>query len=508
VSATENIRGAVRRAVAPAQIVRYQMFVGGRWVDAESGATFQSVDPYTGEPWAEVPDAGEADVDRAVRAAHEALTEGPWGRMTGRERSRLMLRLAEILARDVEELAVCETRDNGKLLRETRAQAASLPDFYEYFAGAADKLQGDVIPTEKPNFLVYTRHEPVGVVAAIIPWNSPLHLLTYKLSAALAAGCTFVCKPSEQTPCSTLEFARRFEEAGFPKGVFNVVTGYGPTAGKALSTHPGVAKIAFTGSTRTGIEIVKAAADNLTRVSLELGGKSPNIVFPDADLDAARNGVMAGIFAATGQTCIAGSRLLVHESVHDDLVARLAERAATIRRGDPMDPETEMGPVAFRGHLRTVLGFVERAVADGATLVCGGGPDEELGGLFVQPTILTGVRNDMEIACEEVFGPVLAVLTFRDEDDAVRIANETRYGLAAGIWTNDVHRAHRVAHRLQAGTVWVNTYRTMSYASPFGGYKQSGWGRENGLESVREFTETKTIWVELSGATPDPFVIG
>jgi aldehyde dehydrogenase (NAD+) len=505
----ENIADvATPDAGASALLERYRMFIGGRWVDAESGATFQSLNPYTGEPWAEVPDAGAADVDRAVRAASEAFTHGPWARMTGRERSRLMLRLAEILARDVEELAICETRDNGKLLRETRAQAASLPDFYEYFAGAADKIQGDVIPTEKPNFLVYTRHEPIGVVGAIIPWNSPLHLLTYKLSAALAAGCTFVCKPSEQTPCSTLEFARRVEEAGFPEGVFNVVTGYGPTAGQALATHPGVAKLAFTGSTRTGVEIVKAAADNLTRVSLELGGKSPNIVFEDADLDAARNGVMAGIFAATGQTCIAGSRLLVQESVRDALVERLVERAATIKRGDPLDPETEMGPMAFRGHLERVLGFVERAEADGATVAYGGRPDDQLGGLFVQPAILTDVRNDMEIACEEVFGPVLSVLSFEDEDGAVAIANDTRYGLAAGIWTNDIHRAHRVAHRLQAGTIWVNTYRTMSYATPFGGYKLSGWGRENGLDSVREFTETKTIWVELSGATRDPFVIG
>jgi aldehyde dehydrogenase (NAD+) len=298
------------------------------------------------------------------------------------------------------------------------------------------------------------------------------------------------------------------EEAGFPEGVFNVVTGYGPTAGQALATHPGVAKLAFTGSTRTGVEIVKAAADNLTRVSLELGGKSPNIVFEDADLDAARNGVMAGIFAATGQTCIAGSRLLVQESVRDALVERLVERAATIKRGDPLDPETEMGPMAFRGHLERVLGFVERAEADGATVAYGGRPDDQLGGLFVQPAILTDVRNDMEIACEEVFGPVLSVLSFEDEDGAVAIANDTRYGLAAGIWTNDIHRAHRVAHRLQAGTIWVNTYRTMSYATPFGGYKLSGWGRENGLDSVREFTETKTIWVELSGATRDPFVIG
>jgi aldehyde dehydrogenase (NAD+) len=486
---------------------RYRLFIGGEWVDAASGRTFQTLDPFAGEPWAEVPDAGPEDVDRAVTAAREALA-GPWGALTGKDRARLLRRLADLLARDAETLARIETRDNGKLLREMLVQCRALPDYYEYFAGAADKIEGEVIPTDKPGFLVYTRREPVGVVGGIVPWNSPLLLLTWKLAAALAAGCTFVCKPSEQTPASALELARRVEEAGFPAGVFNVVTGFGPTAGQALTVHPGVAKIAFTGSTQTGIAIVKAAADNLTRVSLELGGKSPNVVFEDADLEAAQNGVIAGIFAATGQTCIAGSRLLVQESVHDELVARLVARARTIRLGDPTAPETEMGPIAYRQQLERVLGFVERAVAEGAELACGGGPDPELGGLFMQPTILTGVRNDMEVAREEIFGPVLSVLRFRDEDEAVAIANASRYGLGAGVWTKDVHRAHRVAHRLQAGTVWVNAYRAVSYAAPFGGTKLSGWGRENGVEAIREFTETKTVWVELTGATRDPFVLG
>ncbi len=352
---------------------RYRLFIDGAWVDAASGSTFTTVDPFSGEAWAEVPDGGAEDVDRAVRAAEGAFN-GPWGALTGKERARLMRRLAGLLARDAEALAAVETRDNGKLLREMVAQCRMLPDYYEYFAGAADKIEGEVIPTDKPNFLVYTRHEPVGVVAGIVAWNSPLLLMTWKLAAALAAGCTFVCKPSEQTPVSALEFARRVEEAGFPPGVFNVVTGFGPSTGQALTAHPGVGKVAFTGSTRTGIAIAKSAAENLTRVSLELGGKSPNIVFEDADLDAARNGVIAGIFAATGQTCIAGSRLLVHESVHDALVDRLVARAATIVLGDPTAPETEMGPIAYREQLDRVTGFVERAIAEGATVAFGGGP--------------------------------------------------------------------------------------------------------------------------------------
>jgi aldehyde dehydrogenase (NAD+) len=348
------------------------------------------------------------------------------------------------------------------------------------------------------------------VVAAILPWNSPLLLLTFKLAPALAAGCTFVAKPAEQTPMSVLQVGELFAEAGFPPGVFNVVTGDAET-GKALVAHPSVAKVAFTGSTDSGKHVMKSAADHLAKVTLELGGKSPNIVFEDADLEAATNGVIAGIFAATGQTCVAGSRLLVQRSVHDELVQRVAARARTIKLGNPLETTTEMGPVAFRDQFEKILSYVDLGLAEGAELVSGGKaatePDLE-GGYFVQPTIFTGVRNDMRIASEEIFGPVLSVIPFDTEDEAIAIANDTMYGLGAGVWTKDLQRAHRVAHAVRAGSVWVNSYRMITYNVPFGGYKQSGIGRENGLSAVRDYTETKSVWIELSGQTRDPFVLG
>jgi len=490
---------------------RYKMLIGGEWVEALSGKAFESVNPYTGRAWATAPEAGEEDVDRAVRAARAAFDEGPWGTMTGTERARLMRRLAELLAENAQELAVVESTDNGKLLREMGGQLGALAEWYYYFAGAADKIQGETIPSDKPNFFVYTRREPVGVVGAIAPWNSPLLLLTFKLAPALAAGCTVVVKPAEQTPASTLEFARLFEEAGFPPGVVNVITGFGEGTGRPLVRHPGVDKVAFTGSTQTGIGVMKDAADHLAKVSLELGGKSPNIVFDDADLEATNNGVISGIFAATGQTCIAGSRLFVHERAHDELVQRLSEMARAIKLGNPLEMETEMGPVAFKEQLDKVQGYIEVGQEEGAELVFGGKrpQTEELkDGYFIEPTIFTQVNNDMRVAREEIFGPVLSVIPFESEQDLIRQANDTSYGLAAGIWTRDIQKAHRVAHALRAGTVWVNSYRTLSFNTPFGGYKMSGMGRENGLESLKDYTQVKSVWVELSGQTRDPFTLG
>jgi len=493
---------------ATATLTRYKMFIGGEWTDATSGACFESHNPYTGKPWALIPRAGREDVDRAVRAAHKAFTQGEWPRLTATQRGALLRKLADLIGPQAKQLAEIEVRDNGKLISEMGAQTAYMAQWYYYYGGLADKVEGAVLPTDKPDVFNYTRYEPLGVVAALVPWNSPLLLTAWKLAPALAAGNTVVLKPSEFTSASLLEFMKLVEQAGFPPGVVNVVTGFGPETGAPLVEHPLVAKITFTGSDATGQKIYESAAKGLKRVSMELGGKSPNIVFADADLDNAVKGAISGIFAATGQTCIAGSRLLVQRSIHDAFVEKLVAFAKSAKMGDPMRTDTQVGPITTPPQYEKVLKYIDIARGEGATAALGGARASDFGeGWFVQPTIFTGVKNSMRIAQEEVFGPVLSVIPFEDDEEAVAIGNDVVYGLAAGVWTRDIKRALTLSNRLHAGTVWVNTYRAVSFMSPFGGYKRSGIGRESGQEMIKEYLQTKSVWISTASEVPNPFVM-
>ena len=488
----------------------YQMYIGGAWCDAAGGETFETLNPFTGKPWANIQRGTAEDVDRAVAAADAAFRGDDWRGLTATARGALLRRLGDLVAEKAEELARVEVQDNGKLIAEMAGQLRYVPQWYYYFGGLADKVEGKVIPIDKPGVFNYLVYEPLGVVGAIVPWNSPLLLTAWKLAPALAAGNTVVLKPSEFTSASALEFVGLVEEAGFPPGVVNVVTGYGSEAGQALSEHPGVAKIAFTGGIQTGIKVYEAGARGLKRVTLELGGKSPNIVFADANLDNAVKGAIAGIFAASGQTCIAGSRLLVEESIHNSFVDRVLELAKTARLGNPMEIETQVGPVTTPPQYEKVLGYIDIAKNEGAKLRLGGGPAKrpECGdGWFIEPTVFTDVDNRMRIAQEEVFGPVLSVIPFSDEDEAVAIGNDVVYGLAAGVWTQDLNRAHRMAAALEAGTVWVNTYRAVSPLSPFGGYKHSGLGRESGSDMIKDYLQVKSVWIDSNPEFPSPFVL-
>lgn len=485
----------------------YRHYIDGQYVDPAGGEWMDSTDPYRAEVWARVPRGSAEDVDRAVSAAQRAMTTGSWAAMTASARGKVMRRIGDLVAENAERLAEIEVRDNGKLMSEMLGQLRYHPEWWFYFAGLADKIEGGVVPIDKPDHFAFTVHEPVGVVGALTAWNSPLLFAAWKCAPALAAGCSVVVKPSEFASASTLEFAALTREAGLPDGVFNVVTGLGPEVGAALVDHPDVAKITFTGSDVTGRMIYQAAARTMKRVSLELGGKSPNIVFADANLDAAAAGAVSGIFAATGQTCIAGSRLLVQNSIKEELTTRLVHMAETAHIGDPRMPETNIGPVTTLPQYRKILDYIEIAKSEGARLLVGGGPSDA-GPQFVLPTIFTDVTNDMRIAQEEVFGPVLSIIGFDDEDEAVRIGNDVIYGLAAGVWTQNIGRAHRMARALKAGTVWVNTYRAVSYMMPFGGMKYSGLGRESGLEAIRQYLETKSVWINTSDAAPgNPFVL-
>ncbi|HEY9447571.1 MAG TPA: aldehyde dehydrogenase [Burkholderiales bacterium] len=491
-------------------LAKYRMYIGGEWAEPAGGDYIESDNPYTGQPWALVPRGNAVDADRAVAAARKAFTSGEWPKLAASKRGALLRKLGDLIADQAKFLAEIEVRDNGKLYAEMSAQTAYMAQWYYYYGGLADKIEGAVIPSDKPDTFNYTRHEPLGVVVAIIPWNSPLLLLAWKLAPALAAGNTVVVKPSEYTSASALEFMRLIEAAGFPPGVVNVVTGYGAEIGTPLVEHPHVAKVAFTGSDATGQKIYESAARGLKRVSMELGGKSPNIVFDDAHLDNAVKGAISGIFAATGQTCIAGSRLLVQRSIHDRFVEKLVALGRTARMGDPMSLETQVGPVTNPPQFEKILKYIDIAKGEGAQPVLGGARASrpECGnGWFVEPTIFTGVDNAMRIAQEEVFGPVLSVIPFEDEEEAIAIGNDVVFGLAAGVWTQNMRRALSMAEKLQAGTVWVNTYRAVSYLSPFGGYKRSGIGRESGQDMIREYLQTKSVWISTATEVPNPFIL-
>lgn len=488
---------------------RLHHYIGGAYVSGSSGEHFASINPATLEDLYEVPRGNEEDVRRAVASARAAFESSTWSTLSPTRRGRLLRNLGDLVAENAEELARLESLDNGKLLREMRGQLATLPEYFYYYAGLADKVEGSQIPTTTYEILNYTQREPLGVVGAITPWNSPLTLTTSKLAPALAAGNTIVIKPSEYTSRTILRVAELASEAGFPDGVVNVVTGYGAEAGAALVAHPDVAKISFTGSTATGARIAAQAASRFIGCTLELGGKSPNIVFDDANVTNASIGVVAGIYAAAGQTCIAGSRVFAHKAVYDELLERVVERARSIRVGDPLDERTELGPLAFADQLSKVDSYVALGLAEGATVNVGGTrPEVGLPGYFYSPTVLTDVDNSMRVVREEIFGPVAAIMPFETEDELVELANDTEYGLAAGVWTQNLARAHRMARRLDAGTIWVNTYRAMSPMSPREGFKSSGVGVEHGIESMREYTRLKSIWINTDdGPVPDPFVM-
>lgn len=488
--------------------MRHQLLIGGEWVDAAGDRRLPVTNPFTGHEFATIPDASTADVDAAVQAAQQAFDD-VWSKVPGYKRAELLHKLADLIDKAAPRIGEIETIDNGKLLRETTAQAHFAARNYRFFAGYADKLYGRTIPLDQPGMFDYTLRQPVGVAALVTAWNSPMQLLANKLAPALAAGCTVVIKPSEHASSSTLFLGQLIQEAGFPSGVVNIITG-GVESGRAISEHSGFGRISFTGSVPTGQAIAAAANRTLTPVTLELGGKSPNIIFADADLDRAVVGALTGIFSAGGQTCIAGSRLLVEKNVYERVVEQISTRASQIRLGDPLSAATQMGPVANMPQFERINLAIENGKSAGARLVAGGTPVEQDGlqaGLFIAPTVFADVSNEASLAQEEIFGPVLSIIPFETEEEAVRIANDSEFGLASGVWTQNLSRAHRVAEAIEAGTVWLNTYRISAAQAPFGGIKKSGHGRERGEEALDEYLRTKNVMIDLNPSLADLFQI-
>ena len=479
-------------------VTAYQMLIDGQWVDASDGARYDSVDPATGDVWASMPEATSDDVDRAVRAAEAAGISGRWASMTPTERGKCLRRLGDLLADASETLGRIETRDTGKIFKETRWQAKYIAEYFHFYAGAADKIEGRTLPIDKPDMFVFTNREPLGVVAAIVPWNSQLFLTAVKIGPALAAGNTVVLKGSECSAAPILEFGKLIAEAGIPDGVVNIITGHGDPCGRVLTSHPRVARVSFTGGPVSAGHVIRNTAENFAELSLELGGKSPFIVFDDADIDSAVNGSVAGIFAASGQSCVAGSRLYLHDAIADSFLAKMTAIANSIQIGDPQAEDTQMGPLCTPAQIDHIETQVARAVEQGGRILAGGRRVDGMDGLFFQPTIIECPDPSMEIVDTELFGPVLAVLRFSDEDDVIAQANRSVHGLAAGLFTRDSARSMRVARRLRAGIVWVNTYRVISPIAEFGGSKQSGYGRESGMQAVYDYTRPKTVWMNLS----------